>query len=65
MYWNAAAAAAAAVRCFSLVQLCVTPLTAIYQAPQPWDSPGKNRVNLNEMVIISTTLGKNPLEKME
>ena len=27
---------------FSHVQLCVTPQTAAYQAPRPWDSPGKN-----------------------
>ena len=27
---------------FSRVQLCVTPQTAAYQAPRPWDSPGKN-----------------------
>ena len=27
---------------FSHVQLCATPYTAAYQAPRPWDSPGKN-----------------------
>ena len=27
---------------FSRVQLCVTPEIAAYQAPRPWDSPGKN-----------------------
>ena len=28
--------------CFSRVRLCVTPQMAAYQAPHPWDSPGKN-----------------------
>ena len=28
--------------CFSRVRLCVTPQTAAYQVPHPWDSPGKN-----------------------
>ena len=27
---------------FSHVRLCATPDTAAYQAPCPWDSPGKN-----------------------
>ena len=27
---------------FSRVQLCATPETAAYQAPRPWESPGKN-----------------------
>ena len=27
---------------FSRVRLCATPYTAAYQAPHPWDSPGKN-----------------------
>ena len=27
---------------FSCVRLCETPETAAYQAPRPWDSPGKN-----------------------
>ena len=27
---------------FSHVQLCVTPQTAAHQAPDIWDSPGKN-----------------------
>ena len=27
---------------FSRVRLCVTPQMAAYQAPRPWDSPGKN-----------------------
>ena len=27
---------------FSHVRLCVTPQTAAYQTPRPWDSPGKN-----------------------
>ena len=27
---------------FSHVQLCATPQMAAYQAPHPWDSPGKN-----------------------
>ena len=27
---------------FSHVRLCATPQTAAYQAPHPWDSPGKN-----------------------
>ena len=27
---------------FSRVRLCATPQTAAYQAPYPWDSPGKN-----------------------
>ena len=27
---------------FSRVRLCATPQTAAYQAPRPWDSPGKN-----------------------
>ena len=27
---------------FSRVRLCATPETAAYQAPRPWDSPGKN-----------------------
>ena len=28
--------------CFNRVQLCVTPETAAYQAPHPWNSSGKN-----------------------
>ena len=28
--------------CFSRVRLCETLWTAAYQAPLPWDSPGKN-----------------------
>ena len=27
---------------FSRVRPCATPQTAAYQAPRPWDSPGKN-----------------------
>ena len=27
---------------FSCVRLCATPQRAAYQAPRPWDSPGKN-----------------------
>ena len=27
---------------FSRVRLCAIPVTAAYQAPRPWDSPGKN-----------------------
>ena len=27
---------------FSRVRLCVTPKMSAYQAPRPWDSPGKN-----------------------
>ena len=27
---------------FSSVRLCATPQMAAYQAPRPWDSPGKN-----------------------
>ena len=37
-----AAAASAAAKLLQSCLLCATPEMAAYQAPRPWDSPGKN-----------------------